>query len=153
MTFPVGLWSQSDSCLQLMRPPEASAQALKKVLSQRHRQLVGPVLAGQHPHGSMDGPVQPVPRCRCHLSFPRGYVELCQEGMCDHAMLSPCFWKCISVPPGAEHRDQGLAIAAAPFYLDQRLLLGTTLHWASQHQTLDAFAGTSTGSEKGLQKA
>lgn len=41
MTFPVGLWSQSDSCLQLMRPPEASAQALKKVLTEPKAQAAG----------------------------------------------------------------------------------------------------------------
>lgn len=91
-------------------------------------QEMSPVWAGGlHPHGSMDGPVQPVPGCRCHVSFPRGYAEPCQGGLC-HWAMSWGFWKCISMTPGAEHRDQGLPSAAAPFYLKQRLQLGTP--WA-----------------------
>lgn len=150
-----------------MRPPEAAAVALKKLLTQPKAQegWWGPLLAGEQPclgwgfvspgiptgawcpHA--DSPVQPAPRCRCHSPFSREMQTTIRQ-MCTSARRVCVLGSALPCRLGAVHgtkerREQGLASAAAPLHFGQGLLLGTgTPAWhhsaLGQHQTLDAFA-------------
>ena len=113
-----------------MRPPEAAAVALKKLLTQPKAQegWWGPLLAGEQPclgwgfvspgiptgawcpHA--DSPVQPAPRCRCHSPFSRGDADHHQADVHQRA-TSLCFGKCPSMSPGSSAWHQGAQGAGA----------------------------------------
>lgn len=156
----------------LVRPPEAVALALKKLLTQPEAQegWWEPVLTGVQPCPAWpfaspsvpmgprclhtDSPTQPLLRCGCHPPFSRGGADFHPAGVHQRAIAS-FFGKCSSVSPETVHgtRSVGTRGWCWPRYCTLAPQPETPVRHRASTEPSTCLQGTAAQAEGHLQEA